>query len=39
MSFIYLEKVDIVKRKALRPVVKMYDVDGKPLNRIKSMYV
>ena len=40
VGFMDLEKAyDRVNREALRQVLRMYDVGGKPLNGIKSMYV
>ena len=40
VGFIDLEKAnDRVNRKALWQVLRMYDVDGKLLNGIESMYV
>ena len=40
MCFMDLEKVyDMVNREALLQVVRMYDVSGKLLNGVKSMYV
>ena len=40
MGFIDLEKAyDRVNRKALWQVLRMYDVEDKPLSGIKSMYV
>ena len=40
MSFMDLEKVyDRVNREVLWQLLRMYDVDGKLLNGIKSMYV
>ena len=40
MGFIYLEKAyDMVNREALWQVLRMYDVRGKLLDGIKSIYV
>ena len=40
MGFMDLKKAyDRVNREALWEVLRMYDVGGKPLNEIKSMYV
>ena len=40
MGFIDFEKTyDGVNREALWQVLRMYDVDGKLLNRIKRIYV
>ena len=40
VGFMDLEKAyDMVNREALRKVLRMYDVGGKLLNGIKSMYV
>ena len=40
VGFIDLEKVyDRIKREALWQMLRIYDVEGKGLSRIKSMYV
>ena len=40
VGFMDLEKAyDRINREVLRQVLRMYDVDGKLLNGIKSMYV